>query len=57
MLFVVDGSFTAKVLGKRDGQYWLDPANRSGGFKSTPYHEDMECHGVLAGVVRRCGIE
>jgi DNA polymerase V len=57
MLFVVDGAFTAKVLGKRDGQYWLDPANRSGGFKSIPYHEDMDCHGVLAGVVRRCGIE
>ena len=57
MLFVVDGAFTAKVLNKRDGQYWLDPANRNGGYKPIPYREDMDCHGVLAGVVRRCGIE
>lgn len=57
MLFVVDGAFTAKVLNKRSGSYWLDPANVSGEFKSIPYREDMDCHGVLAGVVRRCGIE
>jgi len=57
MLFVVDGAFTAKILNKRGGQYWLDPANEKGGFKSIPYREDMDCHGVLAGVVRRCGIE
>ena len=57
MLFVVDGAFTAKILNKRGGQYWLDPANSKGCFKPIPYREDMECHGVLAGVVRRCGIE
>ena len=57
MLFVVDGAFTAKILNKRGGQYWLDPANKAGGFKSIPYRDDMDCHGVLAGVVRRCGIE
>ena len=57
MLFVVDGAFTAKILNKRGGQYWLDPANEKGDFKSIPYREDMDCHGVLAGVVRRCGIE
>jgi len=57
MLFVVDGAFTAKILGKRDGKYWLDPANAKGGYKPIPYREDMDCHGVLAGVVRRCGIE
>jgi len=34
MLFVVDGAFTAKVLNKRKGQYWLDPANQSGGLWS-----------------------
>ena len=57
MLFVVDGAFTAKILNKRSGQYWLDPANARGGYKSIPYNDDMDCHGVLAGVVRRCGIE
>ena len=57
MLFVVDGAFTAKILNKRGRQYWLDPANKAGGYKSIPYREDMDCHGVLAGVVRRCGIE
>ena len=57
MLFVVDGAFTAKILNKRGGQYWLDPANTKGGYKPVPYREDMDCHGVLAGVVRRCGIE
>jgi len=57
MLFVVDGAFTMKVLNKRGEQYWLDPANRNGSYKPIPYHDDMECHGVLAGVVRRCGIE
>ena len=57
MLFVVDGAFTAKVLNKRKGQYWLDPANQNGGYAPIPYREDMECYGVLAGVVRRCGLE
>ena len=57
MLFVVDGAFTAKILNKRGGQYWLDPANNRAGFKPILYREDMDCHGVLAGVVRRCGIE
>ena len=57
MLFVVDGAFIMKVLNKRGEQYWLDPANRNGGYKPIPYNDDMECHGVLAGVVRRCGIE
>ena len=57
MLFVVDGAFTAKVLNKRQDKYWLDPANQSGGYKPIPYRDDMECYGVLAGVVRRCGLE
>ena len=57
MLFVVDGAFTAKILNKRGGQYWLDPANSRAGYKPIPYREDMDCHGVLAGVVRRCSIE
>ncbi|MDB2439566.1 hypothetical protein N9W89_12715 [Hellea sp.] len=57
MLFVVDGAFTAKVLSKRGGRYWLDPANKNGEYKPVPYTDDMECHGVLAGVVRRCGID
>ena len=57
MLFVVDGAFTAKVLNKRQGKYWLDPANQSGGYAPIPYRDDMECYGVLAGVVRRCGLE
>lgn len=57
MLFVVDGAFTAKVFNKRNGTFWLDPANQRGGYKPIPYREDIECHGVLAGVVRRCEIE
>jgi len=57
MLFVVDGAFTAKVLNRRGGTYWLDPANEHGGYKSIPYREDMDCCGVLAGVVKRCSIE
>jgi len=57
MLFVVDGAFTAKILNKRGGQYWLDPANSKASYTPIPYREDMDCHGVLAGVVRRCGIE
>ena len=57
MLFVVDGAFTAKILNKRSGKYWLDPANAKGGYTPIPYREDMDCHGVLAGVVQRCGIE
>jgi len=57
MLFVVDGAFTAKILNKRGDQYWLDPANSQAGYTPILYREDMDCHGVLAGVVRRCGIE
>jgi len=57
MLFVVDGAFTAKVLNKRQDKYWLDPANQSSGYTPIPYRDDMECYGVLAGVVRRCGLE
>lgn len=57
MLFVVDGAFTAKVLNKRQDKYWLDPANQSGGYAPIPYRDDMECYGVLAGVVRCCGLE
>ncbi|ART99397.1 LexA family protein [Yoonia vestfoldensis] len=57
VLAVVEGSVTAKILCKRDGKYFLAPANSSGGFPEIELTEDSEIWGVIAGVVRRYDLE
>lgn len=53
VLAVVDGAVTAKILRKRDGRFFLAPANSSGAFPDIELTEDSEIWGVIAGVVRR----
>lgn len=58
VLAVIDGEITAKILRKRGETYWLDPANKAGGYKPIEItSENAEIWGVVAGVVRRCSIE
>lgn len=57
VLAVVEGSVTAKILCKRDGKYFLAPANSAGGFPEIELTEDSEIWGVIAGVVRRYDLE
>ena len=57
VLAVVDGSVTAKILRKRDGKFYLAPANSSEAFPDIELTEDSEIWGVVAGVVRRYALE
>lgn len=57
VLAVVDGAVTAKILRKKDGRYYLSPANSQGGFPDIALNEDSEIWGVIAGVVRRYELE
>ena len=58
---VVDGDVTVKILTRKgrgpNAEYWLVPANASGGYKPIRMTEGSEVWGVVAGVVRRCDIE
>jgi len=53
VLAVVEGAVTAKILRKRDGKYFLAPANSREAFPEIELTEDSEVWGVIAGVVRR----
>ena len=53
VLAVVEGAVTAKILRKRDGKYFLAPANSREAFPEIELTEDSEIWGVIAGVVRR----
>ena len=53
VLAVVDGTVTAKILRKRDGKYFLAPANTQEAFPDIELTEDSEIWGVIAGVIRR----
>lgn len=53
VLTVVEGAVTAKILRKRDGKYFLAPANSREAFPEIELTEDSEIWGVIAGVVRR----
>lgn len=53
VLAIVDGAVTAKILRKRDGKYFLAPANSREPFPDIELTEDSEIWGVIAGVVRR----
>lgn len=53
VLAVVDGAVTAKILKKRDGRFYLAPANSREHFPDIEMNEDSEIWGVIAGVVRR----
>jgi DNA polymerase V len=44
---------TAKILRKRDGKYFLAPANSREAFPDIEFTEDSEIWGAIAGVVRR----
>jgi DNA polymerase V len=57
VLAVVDGAVTAKILRKRDGRYYLAPANSQGGYPEIALTPESEIWGVIAGVVRRYEIE
>jgi DNA polymerase V len=57
VLAVVDGSVTAKILRKREGRFFLAPANAKAGFSDIELDEDSEIWGVIAGVVRRYQLE
>ena len=57
VLAVVDGAVTAKILRKRDGRYYLAPANSQGGYPEIALTPESEIWGVIAGVVRRYPIE
>ena len=57
MLAVVEGAVTAKILRKRDGRYFLAPANSQEQFPDIELTEDSEIWGVIAGVVRRYELE
>ena len=49
----VDGEFTVKYLRKKDGQIYLQPANRK--FKPIFFgtEQDVRCWGVVTGLVRK----
>lgn len=53
VLAVVEGAVTAKILRRRDGRYYLAPANSKGGFPEIALTPESEIWGVIAGVVRR----
>ncbi len=53
VLAVVEGAVTAKILRKRDGKYFLAPANSREAFPEIELTENSEIWGVIAGVVRR----
>lgn len=53
VLAVVEGAVTAKILRKRDGKFYLAPANSKEAFPDIELTEDSEIWGVIAGVVRR----
>ena len=53
VLAVVEGAVTAKILRKREGRYYLAPANSKEQFPEIELTEDSEIWGVIAGVVRR----
>ena len=53
VLAVVEGAVTAKILRKRNGKFYLAPANSSAAFPDIELTEDSEIWGVIAGVVRR----
>ena len=57
VLAVVEGAVTAKMLRKRDGRYFLAPANSKESFPDIELTEDSEIWGVIAGVVRRYDLE
>ena len=57
VLAVVEGAVTAKILRKRDGRYFLAPANGKELFPDIELTEDSEIWGVIAGVVRRYELE
>ena len=57
VLAVVDGAVTAKILRKRNDQYFLSPANTEEYFPDIELNEDSEIWGVIAGVVRRYPLE
>ena len=57
VLAVVDGEVMAKVLRRRDGRYYLAPANAAGDFPDVELTPDSEVWGVIAGVVRRYELE
>lgn len=53
VLAVVEGAVTAKILRKRNGKFYLAPANSREPFPDIELTEDSEIWGVIAGVVRR----
>jgi DNA polymerase V len=53
VLAVVEGAVTAKILRKRDGRFYLAPANSQETYPEIELTEDSEIWGVIAGVVRR----
>ncbi len=57
VLAVVEGAVTAKILRKREGRYFLAPANSREEFPDIELTEDSEIWGVIAGVVRRYALE
>lgn len=57
VLAVVEGAVTAKILRKRDGRYFLAPANGKELFPDIELTEDSEIWGVIAGIVRRYELE
>lgn len=57
VLAVIEGAVTAKILRKRNGRYYLAPANSAADYPEIELTPDSEVWGVIAGVVRRCPIE
>lgn len=57
VLAVVEGAVTAKILRKRDGRFFLAPANSQEKFPDIELTEDSEIWGVIAGIVRRYELE
>lgn len=57
VLAVVEGAVTAKILRKREGRYYLAPANSREPFPDIELTEGSEIWGVIAGVVRRYPLE
>ena len=53
VLAVIDGEIVAKVLGKDRTGYWLEPANRRGGYSRMPFTESTEVWGVVVCVIRK----
>ncbi|WP_392338112.1 LexA family protein [Loktanella salsilacus] len=53
VLAVVEGAVTAKILRKKDGKFYLAPANSREAYPDIELTEDSEIWGVIAGVVRR----